>query len=78
MKQYLRILSSQNLEETPCQGIENLSPEKNYLLEIKTNSGNEVRSFLEDNSFDEHLIELVEDPSKSTRVNVYGDSLIMT
>ena len=77
MKQYLRILSSQNLEETPYQGIENLSPEKNYWLEIKTNSGNEVRSFLEDNSFDEHLIELVEDPSKSTRVNVYGDSLLI-
>ena len=77
MKQKLRILSSQYLEELAYQDLANLLPDKNYWLEIMTNSSNEVKSFLLDNNFDERLIEFVENPSKSTRVNVYGESLLI-
>lgn len=77
MIQKLRILSSKYLEEIAYQGLDGLIPDKNYWLEIKTNSDNEVKSFLADNNFDERLIEFVEDPSKSTRVEVYGESLLI-
>jgi len=77
MKQKLRVLSSKYLEELPYHSLEELSTNNNYWLEISTSADNEVSSFLVENKFEKRLIHLVENPSESTRVNVYGDSILI-
>jgi len=77
MKHRLWILSSQKIEETAYDGPQHLLAQRNYWLEIKSDSRKEVTDFLSAHDFDPRLTEQIEDPSLSTRVNVFSNALLI-
>jgi len=72
-----QLISKQGLEEVAYKGVLSLEADKNYWLELKAGSRPEVIKFLSDFDFELPLLDQVEDPSKSTRINLYGTALLI-